>query len=60
VPATLGATIGLNHKRDRAQLKLILRGKIFGFNLDEIRQLLDLYDIGDQPQTQFKRTYKLA
>ena len=27
-------------KRDRARLKLILRGKRFGFSLEEIRQLL--------------------
>ena len=35
-------------KRDRARLKLILRGKRFGFSLEEIRQLLNLYDAGDQ------------
>ncbi|MGR3466994.1 MAG: MerR family transcriptional regulator, partial [Shimia sp.] len=29
-------------KRDRARLKLILRGKRFGFSLEELRQLLDL------------------
>ena len=50
----------LYHNRDRARLKLILSGKRFGFSLDEIHQLLDLYDIGDQQQTQFKQTYKLA
>lgn len=47
-------------KRDRARLKLILRGKRFGFSLEEIRQLLDLYDIGDGQQTQFARTYELG
>ncbi|MDH3263579.1 MAG: MerR family DNA-binding transcriptional regulator [Paracoccaceae bacterium] len=47
-------------KRDRARLTLILRGKRFGFNLEEIRQLLDLYDMGDQQATQIKRTYQLA
>ncbi|MEO9684364.1 MerR family transcriptional regulator [Tateyamaria sp.] len=47
-------------KRDRARLKLILRGKLFGFSLEEIRQLLDLYDMGDQQQTQFARTYAIA
>ncbi len=31
-------------RRDRARLKLILRGKRFGFSLEEIRQLLDLYE----------------
>ncbi|MDX1822277.1 MAG: MerR family transcriptional regulator [Paracoccaceae bacterium] len=45
---------------DRARLKLILRGKRFGFSLEEIRQLLDLYRIGDQQQTQLARTYELA
>ena len=29
-------------RRDRARLKLILRGKRFGFSLEEIRQLLEL------------------
>ena len=47
-------------KRDRARLKLILRGKRFGFSLEEIRQLLDLYHMGDQQQTQFEETYKIA
>jgi DNA-binding transcriptional MerR regulator len=45
---------------DRARLKLILRGKRFGFSLEDIRQLLDLYKIGDQQQTQLARTYELA
>jgi DNA-binding transcriptional MerR regulator len=47
-------------KRDRARLKLILRGKRFGFALEEIRQLLDLYDMGDQQQTQLIRTVEVA
>ena len=47
-------------KRDRARLKLILRGKRFGFSLEEIRQLLDLYHMGDQQQTQLARTYEIA
>ncbi len=47
-------------RRDRARLKLILRGKRFGFSLEEIRQLLNLYDIGDQQITQLAETYKLA
>lgn len=32
-------------RRDRGRLVLILRGKRFGFSLEEIRQLLDLYDV---------------
>lgn len=47
-------------RRDRARLKLILRGKRFGFCLEDIRQLLDLYDMGDQQTTQLERTYQLA
>ena len=47
-------------RRDRARLKLILQGKRFGFSLEEIRQLLNLYDIGDQQVTQLSRTYELA
>ncbi|WP_146586739.1 MerR family transcriptional regulator [Puniceibacterium confluentis] len=47
-------------RRDRARLKLILRGKRFGFSLEEIRQLLDLYHMGDQQQTQIAKTYDIA
>ncbi|EDZ43490.1 transcriptional regulator, MerR family [Rhodobacteraceae bacterium HTCC2083] len=47
-------------KRDRARLKLILRGKRFGFKLEEIRQLLDLYHVGDQQQTQMNSTLEIA
>lgn len=47
-------------KRDRARLKLILRGKRFGFSLEDLRQLLDLYDLGDQQQTQLKAAYDVA
>jgi DNA-binding transcriptional MerR regulator len=47
-------------KRDRARLKLILRGKRFGFSLEEIRQLLDLYYMDDSQATQLRETYVLA
>ncbi len=47
-------------KRDRARLKLILRGKRFGFSLEEIRQLLDLYHMDDSQATQLVQTYELA
>lgn len=47
-------------RSDRARLKLILRGKRFGFSLEEIRQLLNLYDRGDQQLTQYERTYEVA
>ena len=47
-------------KRDRARLKLILRGKRFGFSLEDIRQLLDMYDHNGSNQGQLQRTYQLA
>jgi DNA-binding transcriptional MerR regulator len=47
-------------RRDRARLKLIQRGKRFGFSLEEIRQLLNLYDVGDQQLTQYTKTFELA
>lgn len=47
-------------RRDKARLKLILQGKRFGFALEEIRQLLNLYHIGDQQATQLEKTYELA
>lgn len=50
----------LYSRRDRARLKLILRGKRFGFSLEEIRQLLDLYHLGDQQRTQYAQTLKIA
>jgi DNA-binding transcriptional MerR regulator len=39
-------------RRDRARLKLVLMGKSVGFSLDEIRAMLDLYDLGDGQATQ--------
>ncbi|MBS9717096.1 MerR family DNA-binding transcriptional regulator [Pseudohalocynthiibacter aestuariivivens] len=47
-------------KRDRARLKLILRGKRFGFSLEEIRQLLDLYSMEDQNLMQLRSVYQAA
>jgi DNA-binding transcriptional MerR regulator len=50
----------LYSRRDRARLKLILRGKRFGFSLEEIRQLLDLYDRDDSRELQLAQTYAVA
>jgi len=47
-------------RRERARLKLILRGKRFGFSLEDIRQLLDLYDTSGQNLVQIQRAYELA
>ena len=47
-------------KRDAARLKLILRGKRFGFSLEQIRQLLDMYKRGPQQLAQMSKTYEIA
>ena len=47
-------------KKCRGRLKLILKGKRFGFSLEDIRRLLKMYDMGDKQQTQLLRTYELA
>jgi DNA-binding transcriptional MerR regulator len=47
-------------KRDIARMKLIIRGKRFGFSLEEIRQLLDLYHVGDGQMLQITRTLEIA
>jgi DNA-binding transcriptional MerR regulator len=39
-------------KRDRARLAWILRAKRVGFSLTEIREMIDLYDIGDSRRVQ--------
>lgn len=41
-------------RRDRARLKYVLLGRSVGFSLDEIREMLDLYDLGDRQATQLR------
>ncbi len=45
-PARHGLT-RIYNKRDRARLAWILRAKNVGFSLTEVRDLIDLYDVGD-------------
>ncbi len=42
----------LYSRRDRARLKYVLMGKCVGFSLQEVREMLDLYDLGDGGVTQ--------
>ena len=47
-------------RQDRARLTLILRGKRFGFSLEDIRQLLDMYDRDGSNEAQLTSTFQLA
>ncbi|MEO9823781.1 MAG: MerR family DNA-binding transcriptional regulator [Paracoccaceae bacterium] len=47
-------------RKDRARLKLILRAKRFAFSLEDIRQLLDLYDPASQNLTQSLRAIEIG
>ena len=47
-------------RKDRARLTLILRGKRFGFSLEDIRQILNLYERDGSNLAQMERTYELA
>lgn len=42
-------------KRDRTRLKLTLRGRRLGLSLAEIRELIDLYDVGRDERTQLSK-----
>jgi DNA-binding transcriptional MerR regulator len=49
-------TARLYTDRDRVRLAWILRGKRVGLSLADIKELLDLYDIGDGRKTQRMKT----
>lgn len=44
--------------RERARLSMIMRGRRLGFSLDEIGELMDLYDRDDGNIVQFAETLK--
>ena len=50
----------LYSRRDKARLKLILRGRRFGFSLKDIRELLDLYDADPTRKEQIRRTIEVG
>ncbi|MCL6635037.1 MAG: MerR family DNA-binding transcriptional regulator [Peptococcaceae bacterium] len=50
------STPRLYTRKDRGRLKLILRGKRFGFTLQEIKEMLDLYSVDPGQKEQLRRT----
>jgi DNA-binding transcriptional MerR regulator len=47
-------------RRDQVRMKLILRGKRFGFSLEVIRQILDVYDRTGDERAQIELARRLA
>ncbi|MCB1368208.1 MAG: MerR family DNA-binding transcriptional regulator [Rhodobacteraceae bacterium] len=47
-------------RRDHARMKLIILGKRYGFSLEDIRQLLELYYVDDSQVLQISRTLEIA
>ena len=45
-------------RKDRVRLKLILRGKRLGFTLEELKQILDMYEVSEPEQ--IRLTLRLA
>jgi DNA-binding transcriptional MerR regulator len=47
-------------RRDRARLKLILRGKRFGYSLDEIAEIIGMTDIDIDEEDQIRKALKFG
>ena len=58
-PKRIGQKRLFNH-RDRTRMKLILRGKRYGFSLEDIRHLLDIYNSGEGQILQISRTLDIS
>jgi len=48
------------HPREVARMKLIMRGRKFGFSLEEIRQWLDMYNSDPQNRAQMEAVIEFA
>jgi DNA-binding transcriptional MerR regulator len=55
-PSRTGGNQRVYAKRDRARLKLILRGKRFGYTLDEIAEMIGMTDVHLGEAEQIKRS----
>jgi DNA-binding transcriptional MerR regulator len=48
------------HPREVARMKLIMRGRRFGFSLEELRQWLDMYNSDHQNRAQMEAVVEFA
>lgn len=55
-PTRTSGGVRTYNKKDRARLRLILRGKRFGFSLDEIKEMIELFDVDVTGTKQLERT----
>ena len=55
-PQRTGGNQRIYTRRDRARLKLILRGKRFGYSLDEIAEMIGMTDADINEVTQIERS----
>jgi DNA-binding transcriptional MerR regulator len=56
ISPTRAGLVRIYSRRDRARLAWIVRARNVGFSLTEIKELIDLYDLGDGRVTQKQRT----
>lgn len=55
-PARTTGGSRIYNKKDRARLRLILRGKRFGFSLEETKEMIELFDVDRTGIKQLERT----
>lgn len=55
-PARTSGNQRIYSRKDRARLKLILRGKRFGFSLDEIAEIIGFWDVEVNEKSQIEKS----
>lgn len=55
-PARTTGGSRIYNKKDRARLRLILRGKRFGFSLEETKEMIELFDVDRTGIKQLEKT----
>ncbi|MBU1171070.1 MAG: MerR family DNA-binding transcriptional regulator [Proteobacteria bacterium] len=55
-PARTSGNQRIYTRKDRARLKLILRGKRFGFSLDEIAEIIGFWDVEVNEKSQIQKS----